>query len=251
MPPLTLHMAVARDVADRLSLASLDEERGNLYLGSTVPDARAIVNWERERTHFFDVGNLEEQSSVAEFRRAYPDLASANRLPRSVRAFIAGYLTHLVMDETWIIAMYRPYFGKGSPLGGDLRARVMDRALQFAMDSERRTEQHLIAHIAAEVMRVDLEIDVGVVDRQTLRRWYVVVSEAVSGPADWDGFRRSVRRQIGDTGDGEEDFQEMMRALPDIVDQTIQYLTPERLRWFMEESTLRSLQTVKEYVDCA
>ena len=251
MPPLTLHMAVARDVADRLRIASIDKERGNLYMGSTVPDVRAITHWEREQTHFFDVNNFEEQSSVAEFLRAYPDLAEAKRLQRPAQAFVAGYLTHLVMDETWINAIYRPYFGERSPLGGDLRAKVMDRALQFAMDSERRSEQDLMAHISAEVMRADLEIDVGVVDRDTLRRWYDIVAEAVSGPADWERFRRAVRRHIGDTGDREEAFQEMMRALPDMVDETVRYLTPERMRWFMEESTVRSLQTVKEYVDCA
>src|SRR3990172_4275337 len=171
MPPLALHTVIAKEVADGLRHRVLDEARGNLYLGSTAPDIRVITRWERERTHFFDLGSFEEQSGVSGLFETYPRLARPAALSRSTVAFVAGYLTHLVMDETWINAIYRPFFGERSPLGGDLRAKVMDRALQFAMDSERRSEQDLMAHISAEVMRADLEIDVGVVDRDTLRRW--------------------------------------------------------------------------------
>src|SRR5205823_4471170 len=34
------------------------------------------------------------------------------------RAFIAGYLCHLVTDEQWMLAIYRPVFGRRSPYGG-------------------------------------------------------------------------------------------------------------------------------------
>ena len=43
MPPLALHTAIAKDIADRLNLATLDDERGSLYLGSTAPDIRVAM----------------------------------------------------------------------------------------------------------------------------------------------------------------------------------------------------------------
>ena len=55
MPPLGLHTAVAKEVADRLRHRLLQDEAGSLYLGSTAPDIRIITRWERERTHFFDL----------------------------------------------------------------------------------------------------------------------------------------------------------------------------------------------------
>jgi hypothetical protein len=74
MPPLALHTAIAKEVADRLRAPALDDERGSLYLGSTAPDIRVITRWERERTHFFDLDCFEEQSGVTSLFESYPDL---------------------------------------------------------------------------------------------------------------------------------------------------------------------------------
>ena len=43
MPPLALHTAIAKNVADALRLSALDDERGSLYLGSTAPDIRVMT----------------------------------------------------------------------------------------------------------------------------------------------------------------------------------------------------------------
>ena len=122
MPPLALHTALAKEIADRLNLAALDDERGSFYLGSTAPDIRVITHWERSRTHFFDLERFDEQSGVSALLEAYPVLTNPDDLSPQTRAFTAGYLTHLVTDETWITTVYRPYFGERSPLGGDIRA---------------------------------------------------------------------------------------------------------------------------------
>src|SRR3972149_12081117 len=124
MPPLTLHTVMAKELADRLHHRLLDQERGNLYLGSTAPDIRVSTRWERERPHFFDLGSFQEQSSVTGLFQAYPRLARRTALNQPTVAFVTGYLTPLVMDETWITTIYRPFFGQGSPMGGDLRANI-------------------------------------------------------------------------------------------------------------------------------
>src|SRR5574341_2037741 len=99
MPPLAMHTAIAKDIADKLNLAALDDERGSLYLGATAPDIRVITHWERARTHFFDLDCFDEQSGVSALFEAYPALAGPD-LSSQTRAFTAGYLTHLVTDET-------------------------------------------------------------------------------------------------------------------------------------------------------
>jgi hypothetical protein len=134
---------IAKNVADSLRLDPLDEERGSLYMGATAPDIRVVTRWERARTHFFDLNNFDEQDGVAAFFEMHPSLSEIGSLAAPTRAFIAGYLTHLVMDERWISTVYRPYFGERSPLGGDLRANIMDRALQFSMDSTAAATPHL------------------------------------------------------------------------------------------------------------
>ena len=41
-----------------------------------------------------------------------------------------------------------------------------------------------------------------------------------------------------------------MRSLPDLVEETVQYLTVERVQGFLEESLKRSRGAVKEYLEC-
>src|SRR3972149_717829 len=111
MPPLGLHTVIAKEVGDRLRHHVLDEERGNLYLGSTAPDIRVITRWERDRTHFFDLHNFGEQNGVAGLFAAYPNLNSPGSLNAGTAAFVAGYVTRPVMDEHSLHTHYRPVFG--------------------------------------------------------------------------------------------------------------------------------------------
>jgi hypothetical protein len=251
MPPLTLHTVIAKGVAERLRRRVLDEERGNLYLGSTAPDIRVITRWERERTHFFDLAEFDEQSSVVGFFQANPHLAVAAKLQSPTVAFTAGYLTHLVMDETWINTMYRPFFGERSPLGGDVRANIMDRALQFSLDRDRRADTVLMAHVLDAVARCDLQLDIDFIDDDTLRRWRDVVMDVVQHPPDWERFRYIASRHLKAAGvDSPETFREFVRELPDMVEETVRYLTPERVKAYLEESMTQSLEAVKEYLEC-
>jgi hypothetical protein len=251
MPPLTLHTVIAKGVAERLRRRVLDEERGNLYLGSTAPDIRVITRWERERTHFFDLAEFDEQSSVVGFFQANPHLAVAAKLQSPTVAFTAGYLTHLVMDETWINTMYRPFFGERSPLGGDVRANIMDRALQFSLDRDRRADTVLMAHVLDAVARCDLQLDIDFIDDDTLRRWRDVVLDVVQHPPDWERFRYIASRHLKAAGvDSPETFREFVRELPDMVEETVRYLTPERVKAYLEESMTQSLEAVKEYLEC-
>ncbi len=251
MPPLALHTAIAKDVADSLRLPSLDNERGNLYVGATAPDIRVITRWDRERTHFFDLSEFDEQSGVLGLFTAYPALAQPQQLNAPTVAFVAGYITHLVMDETWINSVYRPHFGERSPLRGDLRANVMDRALQFQIDSERRNDRALMLHVLDAVARFDLAVAIDFIDYETLRRWRDVISDIVSQPPDWERFRQGAKRHLKiSEPESDNGFNELTRSLPDLVEETLRYLTLERVQSFMDDSLQDSIEAVKGYLQC-
>jgi len=252
MPPLGLHTVVAKEVADRLRHRTLEEERGNLYLGSTAPDIRVITRWERGRTHFFDLSNFDEQSGMAGLFEAYPRLRQPGDLSVATGAFVAGYLTHLVMDELWINTIYRPFFGERSPLSGGVRANIMDRALQFSLDRQKRIDRELMAHVLNEIARSDLALDIKVIDGETLGRWKEVVLDVVNHPPDWERFRYIASRHLRAAGiESPEQFQEFLQSLPDLVDETLRYLGEKRLRKFMKRSREESMRAVKEYLECA
>jgi hypothetical protein len=251
MPPLALHTAIAKEVADRLRMSALDDERGSLYVGSTAPDIRVITRWERERTHFFDLDCFDEQSGAAGLFEAYPGLALQSSLNSPTRAFVSGYLTHLVTDETWITTVYRPYFGQRSPLGGGIRANIMDRALQFSLDSERRRDKDLMLHVLDAVSRFDVGLELELIDEETLRKWRRVIADIVGSEPDWERFRQGAKRHLKLDDTGGNGVDELMRSLPELVDETLQYLTPERVEDFKETSLTRSLEAVRDYLQCA
>ena len=256
MPPLSLHTSLARRIAKRLRLDVLDDERGNLYLGATAPDIRVITRWERSRTHFFDLNNFEHQDAVAGFFRANPSLADAAAVSPPTCAFIAGYVSHLVMDANWIAHIYRPFFGRDSELGGDLRANILDRAMQFSLDSDTRDDDELMADVLAAVARCDLELEIDFIDKESLRKWRQVVSDFAQTRPDWDRFKSRIRRHLSDThgdahGDLDGDGEELALSLPELVNETLRYLSRERLDEWMDQSLEESVAAVREYRRCA
>ena len=252
MPPLAIHTSIAKQMADRLSLPALDEQRGNVYLGSTAPDIRVITRWERQRTHFFDIHNFDEQSCVQAFFENNSALSDAGCVSGRTQAFLAGYLSHLVVDEIWIGAIYRPFFGERSPLGGSLRANVMDRALQFSLDADTRADPDFMLHVTDAVARCDLDLEIGFIDHETLSRWHGVITDFVRQQPDWERFRERARRHIaGNREISEAEYDELANSLPDLVDETLRYLSPERIDEVMNESLDASVRVVREYLACA
>ncbi len=252
MPPLSLHTSLARRIAERLRMNVLDDERGNLYLGATAPDIRVITRWERSRTHFFDLNDFEDQDAVAGFFSANPSLADAAAVSQPTCAFIAGYESHLVMDANRIDHIYRPIFGRDSELGGDLRANILDRAMQFSLDSDTRDDDELMADVTEAVARCDLKLEIDFIDKDSLRKWRQVVSDFAQTRPDWDRFKSRIRRHLADThGDIGGDGEELARSLPELVNETLRYLSRERLDEWMDESLEESVAAVREYLRCA
>jgi hypothetical protein len=68
---------------------------------------------------------------------------------------------------------------------------------------------------------------------------------------DWDRFRHGARRHLGYSESDGEAFEEMVRSIPDLVDETLRYLTVERVEDFLRDAEVRSLSAVKEYLACA
>src|SRR5438093_9850256 len=141
MPSLGSHMARAREVAERLRLKEIDADRGSFYFGATAPDVRVSTRLDRRVTHFYELDEYGQQDSVARMFAEHPLLARPAGLDAATTAFIAGYVTHLVLDESYIERIYRPRFGERSPIGDDPRRDVLDRALQYELDRRDREDR--------------------------------------------------------------------------------------------------------------
>ena len=249
MPPLVMHMTLARELAPELAHPALRAEPGAYYLGATTPDIRVLTRWDRARTHFFDLSDFGEQSGVAGIFREYPELAAPDRLNQGTAAFLSAYLSHLEMDEAWIIEVYRPCFGERSPLKGGVLANLLDRVLQYELDRRERADRAAVAEIQRDLLASALGVAVGFIDGETLARWRDVSADLLNQPPDWDRFGVIAGRHLRAYGvESEADLAHFLRNIPDLLDQSIRQVTAERIEAFQERSRRRALATMREYL---
>lgn len=249
MPPLTMHMTLAREMTPQLAHPALEAEPGAYYLGATTPDIRVITRWERERTHFFDLNDFDEQSGVEGIFREHPELASPDRLNQGTVAFLCGFVSHLEMDEAWIIDVYRPCFGKRSPLKGDVLANLLDRVLQYELDRREREDRAAVTEIQRDLLASVVEVAVGFIDHEALLRWREISAGLLSQPPDWDRFGLIAGRHLRAYGvESDADLAHFLRNIPDLLDQSIRQVTPERIAAFQERSRQRALVAMREYL---
>ena len=249
MPPLGMHVALAKELASELGDRTPEAEPGAYYLGATSPDIRVITRWDREKTHFFDLGNLGEQCGAERIFREHPELASREEASPSTAAFLAGYISHLEMDETWITTIYRPCFGEGSPLKGDVLANLLDRVLQYELDRRGREDAAAIAEIRGDLLDSAIEVAVGFLDSETLGRWRDITAELLEREPTWDRFGVIASRHLRAYGvESEDDLAHFLHNIPDLLDQAIREVTPERLEAFQELSRQRALAAMQAYL---
>ncbi|MGQ9572527.1 MAG: zinc dependent phospholipase C family protein [Dehalococcoidia bacterium] len=246
---MAFHAAVAKRIGGKCCHLALDADLGSLYLGSTAPDIHILMRWERERTHFFDLEKYDEQSAVATMFEAHPELARPAELRPPTVAFVCGYISHLVIDEIWINDIYRPFFGRSSPLAGDARADIMDRAVQYELDRQARADREAMAHIVREIAQPAPDMDVGFIQGGALSLWQGLMVETLNHPPDWERFRFFGGRALRAAGiETPEAFAQFVKTLPGLVTEAADYLSRERLDAFVEKSLTAGRGAIEEYL---
>lgn len=241
-------MALARTVGEELNANGLTKS-GEYLLGSTAPDIRVLTRWDRQVTHFFDLASFEPQRGVEGLFHAQPQIAEATLLNDSTRAFMAGYITHLEMDECWINDVYRPFFGVHSTLAGDSRANVLDRVLQYELERKIREDRAFMSSCESALRSAAMEIECGFLEQETLERWREINLDVVSRPPDWDRFRQIASRHLKDAGiETVEAVEAFMTEIPDLLEETREHVSEERIEHFMDSARERSRQSLKEYL---
>ncbi len=249
MPPICYHLAIAEEVVRGLDNTLTPETRGSFYLGSTAPDIRFFIAASREETHFLTLDCEEGASGVASMFKAYPHLVRHEELSSRTRAFVAGYLSHLVTDEDWIFDIYRPYFGESSELGGDPMANLFDRLLQFELDRRERLNSAGISSIRRELVDSASNVDVGFIDPASLDRWREFVFMATTRKANWEDFRNFAERYlIWMRQLSRERIDEFFDTFDDRLAQVLEMVPEQTIRDFRERSVADSLRVAGEYL---
>jgi hypothetical protein len=252
VPPLVSHMLAARRAAAALDLFAEGAEQGAFTLGATTPDIRVITRWERERTHFFDLDNENHQDSVAEFLGAHPRLRDPADLGPETRAWAGGFIAHLVMDETYILNIYRPKFGHRSPLGGGERANLLDRVLQYELDRRAREDPGSMSDLRDSLYCSALDVDCGFIDRPTLEQWRDVSASLTEHPPDWERFSYIASRHLKRAGvTSDADYRAFLDEVPEMLDEILRSVGAAQVEAFFEVAEQRTIDALREYLGVA
>lgn len=248
MPSLGSHMARARTIADQLRHPAIDADRGSYYFGSSAPDIRVITRRDRSETHFFDLDELAAQDSIEAMLDEHPQLRAVGGLDPATLAFMAGYLTHLAMDEAYIETMYREFFGAQSPMRDDARAPVLDRALQYEMNRRDLEDEDAMREIKASLEDCRTTNAVPFIPDDQLPRWREVVIDFASQGPNWERFPRMMNVHLRRAGFSDEQIEDLSRNAPTLVQESLSYVGETRVQEFLDRAMERSLERVREYL---
>jgi len=128
MPTPFTHLHIAQQLLkdEQLPLdirAAITPQYPAFLLGSIAADARVSSNVGREVTHFY---HYEIPMTEHPWRVMLAENATLHQSHSSAqRAFLAGYVAHLAVDEYWSLNMVRPYFGEGDWRGVSQKMRFL------------------------------------------------------------------------------------------------------------------------------
>jgi len=251
MPPITLHMVLARQIAEDLRQEDLLTCRGSFLLGATTPDIRLLTRQDRISTHFFDLAGPDHQDSVGGFLAEHSELLEPGSLNPATRAFVAGYISHLVMDEQYITRVYRRFFARHEVLGGAIRANVMDRLLQFDLDRAYGNDPGLKRELSEALAGAVENIDVGFIESDTLEKWRALAVDVAQRSMDWDRMRSMISNHLRYSGLEEGDaLGAFLDAIPELLSETVAHVTSDEIDAFVRRSTEAAGAAVERYLTC-
>lgn len=244
-------MVLAREIALTLNSEHLNPASGHYLLGATSPDIRVLTRQDRLSTHFFDLNGPDHQDSVAGFLSANARFIEPGALSDETRSWVAGYISHLVMDEQYITGVYRRFFARHDALGGKMRANVMDRLLQFNLDRQYGNDGELKTKLCDALSCTVEGIDAGFVDGETLERWRQVSFDVAAREMDWERMRTMISNhlRLGGLEEGET-LGSFLDSLPDLLDETIAHITSSEIDTFVQRATAAARTAVGRYLGC-
>lgn len=250
MPSLGLHLTAARSLAADLDSPLIESDRGAYYLGATTPDIRVLTKWDRAHTHFFDLDDFTDQDGVHRLFEREPALRDACSVGSSTAAFLAGYISHLVLDEDYITQVYRPLFGERGEFANEAMANVMDRLLQWEMDRLDRPDLESCIDIQQALAETAVEVSIDFIARETLIQWRDVTVDIISHPPTWERFHRIASRHLAAAGiTGDDNLAQFIEEAPHLLNRTLESVGYERIHEYLHGAKSRALRAMKEYLN--
>ncbi len=220
MPNPIAHLDIALESVAQSCPPVIEANMGSFLLGSCAPDIRVITRGDRDETHFAPMSNQVLGTGIQNMFKAYPQLGHAASLSGPTQAFLAGYISHLMADESWIIQVYRPYFANRDVFQDRVAANVLDRALQLDMDRRAVEKQGLMKQAQHYLAQAGADVQVAFLPTEALADWHGWLTGVVQREFSWERLKvMALRRQDPqDHARAQEVAEQFLKALPVSLD---------------------------------
>ncbi len=249
MPNTAVHIDFACKAITQLDHPVLNRHVGHVAFGSTSPDIRAITREPRDLYHFAGLDFENVGAGISGLTAAHPDLFDLSRIGEATQAFLAGYVSHLILDETWIAEMYRPFFGNAEVFEDNVLGQVMDRALQIELDRESRP--HVLNALEA-IDSARTGIDVPFLRPDALHEWCDWVIDRVERPVSMDRLRFMAGRiaRWDESHPAYSVAENFLDSLPEGMSELYNRVPREHVDQFKAIAAERVTSVMAEYMQC-
>ena len=225
----------------------MDDNLGYYLHGSTSPDIRVITRGRREEYHFATLDFHDVGAGVEGMFDSHPLLMSSMDHDEPTQAFVAGYITHLIADETWIVNMYRPFFANPTVFEDRVLGNVMDRALQLELDRQ--------AWSTVDATKSSLEsatdgVSIGIISSEKLADWREWVMTHIDSGFSWDRLRFMASRiAAGDeTHPAHQVAEEFVNSMPESLERLHQSVSRSDVMNYKERTVEALVRAVGDYL---
>lgn len=247
MPNLSAHTNIAILATKHLGDKCLDLDLKYFVLGATAPDIRIITKFPRETYHFAQLDFSEIGTGKGSLLKTHPDLLPNSITHNPTRAFIAGYISHLILDESWITEMYRPYFGNNRVFMNPVYGKVLDRAFQLELDLISRNDSDLVLSLLSQSTET---VDVNFIPPKTQITWQKWVREHLKQDFTWERLRHMARRISRGVDDhpAHQIADQFLNDMPESIERMHDYVSYKDLTDFKDRAIDRLANEVGDYV---
>lgn len=194
MPNLPTHIHFALKALDEVSVnigSDVAEYLPVYLIGATAPDIRVITKKDRSLYHFVQLDFKTLGDGVKNLRRKYPYWKDLSGCDIQTRAFMAGYVSHLILDETWITNVFRPFFAGPGFFESESEGLIMDRAVQLELD---RSNWESVNSTLDFIRNVDISLEIDFFPTDSLNEWRDWVVGLLDNGFTWDRLRFMAQR---------------------------------------------------------
>jgi hypothetical protein len=244
-----MHIYLAHQVAEELDWGFVHDHLGSCFLGSTTPDIRAMTKWDRERTHFAPLSVEEVGTGIRQMFELYPELADHQSQSPATRAFLLGFVSHLVADEVWITTMFRPHFGRGHRITDtEIEGHIWDRALQLDMDRKVLLENDKLSQASDVICDAEQGVIVSFLEEAVLQEWRQWVARFLGWDFTWERLKRALNRMYRDNDGVQQVVDCFLQRMPDSLERVYDRVPREKIEAYQQRVLQETLVQVREYL---